>query len=894
MTHKTRNRYNVVAILMLLCLHVNHVLSQSNYASHGNNINYIGTGLPEETLLDGKVTKLDDLNDKIFLNRTNAALNCAAGSMQVELKFKEHFYGIAYADFDRNSACQIIGKGGFSYNIELPLKGCGTKQDPQRVFTNNIVVRFHPNLEMDGDEIITIVCRYPPPIVPPVAGIPAPIQTVVPAAIAPPLKGIQILFIICALMFLTLLLLGLAVSYYCLRTRAIPVIRRLPMSMGSGSEITKLSGSSLGNLSVFEGLKIPRAHPPLGLVQSSSGSDGPLISDTLPSDYPSESHSEIEEEAASVYSENLGQIQEISAIAFKAPSPQFDVQVRVKRAPPPPPSPISTTSTSDTESIAASRVERNNLSTIMESHEDRESILTVESLPHFHQVSQFEYTPELHPAPKYIPPPTAGNKLNKNLEEYKKIWPDMTMPPPITTITETVDSRHTYHTSVDIDAADTIEPPIHITRKPEITSHVVDDVFLRTITEKRTIEDIERQKRMITEYKARPAPIPDPTWDVKIRNYPTEHTGPQWEDFSDISSASGITIPKIERPPMNVPPLNYIDESGEHLRSPEMVGNMKPIDLPEEDKSVPNWDVLIRVLEDFDETITDHRYETSTNILKRQLSYDDRIKWKEIITTESTLRKMLTEAVVREDFERISRDVRYEKLFEPPAWDVIIRILAPPDDIELRAPKKSKDKRQAWDTRSRRSSLPTLYEYDSDGGSSVRTIRNESLIMSTQQPGPSYQYLPRSRRTSRSSNRSDHVDMRSMTEVTVDFARHESIDNRSDVSSYHPRYYDDDHSSEHRSLQRSLSHPSLARSASEFTEHWVAPEGSEASSPEGSPRMRRSQRVMQTFQPRQFNPAMTASSSTTTSEQRVVQTQYVEQRTMKYQTSDGKWYPQHD
>lgn len=84
----------------------------------------------------------------------------------MDLKFNEKFYGVAYADFDRNSACQIIGHGDMSYHIELPLKGCGTKQDPQRVFTNNIVVRFHPNLEMDGDEIITIVCRYPPPIAP--------------------------------------------------------------------------------------------------------------------------------------------------------------------------------------------------------------------------------------------------------------------------------------------------------------------------------------------------------------------------------------------------------------------------------------------------------------------------------------------------------------------------------------------------------------------------------------------------------------------------------------------------------------------------------------------------------------------------------------------------------
>lgn len=47
---------------------------------------------------------------------------------KVDMKFNEKFYGIAYADFDRNSACQIIGKGDLSYRIELPLKGCGTKQ----------------------------------------------------------------------------------------------------------------------------------------------------------------------------------------------------------------------------------------------------------------------------------------------------------------------------------------------------------------------------------------------------------------------------------------------------------------------------------------------------------------------------------------------------------------------------------------------------------------------------------------------------------------------------------------------------------------------------------------------------------------------------------------------
>ena len=245
--------------------------------------------------------------------------------------------------------------------------------------------------------------------------------------IATPLRGTQILFIICALMFLTLLLLGLGVSYYCLRRRTIPVVRRMPLFMGSSSEITQISGSSLG---FEEGLKIPRVHVmPVMAVQSSS--------DTLPSDYPSESHSEIEEvdtrslphssvssyenhaylqEASSVYSENLGhiQIQEIQAVAVKMPSPKFDVQVRVKRAPPPPP---SVSSSSETES-AASRTERNNLSTIMESHEDRESILTIESLPHEVIQKQFTYMPEIHPAPKYDGHPLGFSTLNKTAQQY--------------------------------------------------------------------------------------------------------------------------------------------------------------------------------------------------------------------------------------------------------------------------------------------------------------------------------------------------------------------------------------------------------------------------------------------------------------------------------------------
>ncbi|KAF5280635.1 hypothetical protein FQA39_LY05283 [Lamprigera yunnana] len=898
-------RYLIVSILCLWKL----VASQSNYADQANNIEYVGEGLPQFSTLDGKVTKLDDLSPVIFLNRTKAALNCAAGSMQIELKFNDKFYGIAYADFDRNSACQVAGKGATSYKLELPLKGCGTKQDPQRVFTNNIVVRFHPGLEMDGDEIITIVCRYPPPV----TMLPIIPEYVAQPTAAPrveaPLNGFQILLIICGILFLSLLLLGLGCSYYCLQRRNEGIIGKAPFStIGSESEITKLSGSSLGN-SMFEGFKIPRAHAPVPAPGSTSGSEGPLISDTLPSDYPSESHSEIECDARSLpvssagsfdnraylhdnssfYSEGYGHTQEQSiqnavAVPVSSPrlpiavkdQPKFDVQVRVKKAPPPSPPNLS-----DTESSIA-RTERN-LSTILEQRE--ESVRSMES-PMVER-TQFTYVPELHVPPKHVQPaPTFTRILRRQQEMHDELdAPRLTTARSLTSLntemtdthslTEMVDSSHSKYVIptppppppiipkqryiVEEKPLRSLEPPIAITHKPEITSHMVDDVFLRTITEKKTIEDIERHKRLITEFHARPKPV-DQKWDVTIKNYPAElPEPPDWENFSDVSSASGLTLtPKMERAQMSLPPQSQIKDNKLPLNSPELVGSLNQyatehemssesylstFNIPRENPQVPNWNVLIRVLQPLDE---DGPVLDNAESFNSQLTMADRLKWRQIITTESTLRTMLSEAIIRDDFDRIRQDHRYERLFEPPKWDVIIRILSPDRPKNQSRFRKKTD----WDNRSRRSSLPTLYEYDSDGGSSVRTLTNEPMVHPN--------LPPRGRRPSRSSYRSE-ADLRSMSEMTVDFGRPDQGDNQSEVSSYYPgppRYYDDSEQVEyhHSTLARSLSQPSLARSASEFTERWIAPSrydtASEFTSPEGTPKSQRSIRIQPLHVPR--------------------------------------------
>ncbi|XP_033312391.1 uncharacterized protein LOC117212045 [Bombus bifarius] len=901
-------------------------LSQSNYASQGNSIEY-QPGLPPSTVLNGKVTKLDDISSMIFLNRTKAYLNCSQGSMQVELKFEEPFYGVAYADFDRNSACIFKGRGSTSAKLELPLKGCGTRQDPQRVFTNNVVVRFHPGLEMDGDEVITIVCRYPPPVAPAPPAPPASILAT-PAPVPPsepPLKGFQILLIICAILFLSLLLLGLGCSYMCLKRRNVRVIHRHPFGSGSGSEITKLSTSSLSNITMFEGLKIPRAHALLHAPPSTTGSDANLMIDhSLPSDYPSES-SEVDEEpslpvssagsydnkafvhhethqrqeirtTSSLYSETVAAEVETSSMTAANASrtavprhmvampiePKFDVQMRVKRAPPPPPSPLP--SESDIASVALER----NLTTILEKEE---SSLTrsLDSPPA--RMTTFSYVPELHGPPGGAPPtssisrqqtppvysrilrkqaerdtttstsivqeripspspieqpplqhheirrPRSLTSLNTELTETRSLTevtdhthakyrvasilaPTPPPPPPIVpTVTTTHTAvQHREHRLFREEVTEPlVEPQVVAPRRPEITTHEVDDVFLKTVTEKKTIEDVERHRRQVTEYRTKPPP-PDPKWDVTIRNYPKENLPPpppEWENFSDVSSNSNLTItneptgsqmdgPADEELDINIEPT-YTARAEIPCRPPP-VTHRRSIDETDAD-----WfSRLSRVL--------DPRYAS-------EFTDGERAKWREIITTDSTLRTLLTEAVVKEDYELIRKDTRYAHLFSPAKWDVIIRILGPPATQPGTAScsthgknhgqRYKRSKSSEWDTRSRRSSLPTLYEYESDGGSSAHTQSHRLQVSQSTAAMSQSNRLRRLASSNRGTGGVSEADVRSMSEMTVrDFARVDR-DDLTSLSSFEGA----------DSLVRSLSQPSLARSGSEFTEHWGIPSG---------------------------------------------------------------------
>lgn len=97
-------------------------------------------GLHTYTKLNGSLANLDHILDTIKLNRTTAYLNCSQGFMQVDLKFMEPFYGIAYADYDRNSACITKGRGLSTARIEMPLKG-------------NVNFDYRANTELDQGSV---------------------------------------------------------------------------------------------------------------------------------------------------------------------------------------------------------------------------------------------------------------------------------------------------------------------------------------------------------------------------------------------------------------------------------------------------------------------------------------------------------------------------------------------------------------------------------------------------------------------------------------------------------------------------------------------------------------------------------------------------------------------
>lgn len=187
---------------------------------------------PENKLDIVQKARNNEFSAEMITNKTRAMVSCETGEILVKINFTEPFRGIGYADYDRSSPCKFFGDGGQYYETRLPLRGCGTKQEAPRLFVNHLVLRFHRSLELEEDEVKTIVCRYPPPLAPappPAPGLPAKIINLPPEPAK--LTQYEPFVIIAGLLFFALLLAGIGTTSYMTRKQVIqPINTPLPIT----------------------------------------------------------------------------------------------------------------------------------------------------------------------------------------------------------------------------------------------------------------------------------------------------------------------------------------------------------------------------------------------------------------------------------------------------------------------------------------------------------------------------------------------------------------------------------------------------------------------------------------------------------------------------------------
>jgi len=630
--------------LMLMVVVVPNVKAQSNYNQQILSRNYTDESVQERAHVNGTVVELGTLSDTILLNRTQAYLNCSAGFMNVALTFEQPFYGIIYAEDDRNSACRVEGEGKDKIEIDVPLKGCGTNQGPVRVFQNDIFVRFHRDLEIDGDEKITILCRYPKPIIQ-VPLIPLPVVLPdTPLVADHPIREFEILLIICAIVFLALLLLGIGCSYYCLKKRNIRVIRRRPLST-IGSEVTRVSDPP----SMFAGLKIPRAH-----AMDTSGSEE--MTESVHTDYGSDVTSiATVEEYQSAYSDLGGELDEsiVYPDIIEPPLPAFDIKTRMKKYAKSL-TPMSSRASSVTEDAMLAAQEQY-LTTILERTETN----TMETLERIRKSKAEMGPPPVHARLRvqHRAPSVAGSD------------------------SETSQYSHDQLGGTDVELTEDELAPVMLDRPIRhaltVQSDTLKSARLVENVQVRESEYITRQEELIRQ-RASNIQKNQTGFDVTVRT--TDGRGGQIYSDDDTASMSEYT---------NQDPIEpvYLKRGAEYSRDDmysrqdiSHTAYMQDTTHQSAARHTSKFDVLIRVLDAAPPGGSASA--SDKDDLTSVFSEDDRQKWRDIVTYDTEFRTMIESARSTQEVTHALSQIRYvskyEKVFQPHQWDVIVRVLQAP------------------------------------------------------------------------------------------------------------------------------------------------------------------------------------------------------------------------
>ncbi|RWS14911.1 hypothetical protein B4U79_15761 [Dinothrombium tinctorium] len=605
--------------------------------------------LPPSTLSDEELERIDRertrnvvrlaatdmLNSEIVTNRTRAYLSCESGEMIVKINFSAPFRGVAYANYDRSSHCKFYGDGGTYYEMIIPLKGCGTKQEAPRLFINNIIFRFHRSLELEEDEIKTIICRYPPPLapppvdpVPPILEPTAPVPIIVPAK----LSEIELILIICGLLFLTLLLLGIGIAYYCLKRRNIKIVRKKKqLSTAPPSEITKLSQSTL-----FDQIRIPRA-----TAHSTESSE------TIPSDYPSESLSD-DDGRRTIVSESST----VRHDHFKYENAAFV----------PEPYPVDVEREDSVSNVPIPAIAKPNITT-------QNYLTTILETQNLTEEDVFD---------------TTHRKTTSKL--YKKLPPVLKRKPP-----SIPDDDDWSHSEIEEKAAVVSYVP---RKEKRLETSIVDDTFIDKQKETEITEDTSKNKLVVY---AQPKIMLKQIDDLYVTNISETTTTELLKKYSDAGQSETHRIspqPAIQSPSrFHAQPtheiLDVYKEDFEKFKSDTNVeyiayGARRP---PSQPRREIDRNEIIKNLMDNPPSVEG----------VKELTSEEKRKWRTVITTDEIFRSLIVESTTTEEFIRISRDIRYEKLFQPRTWETIIRMLTHPDvtSVETQTDEVDRDKPSA-------------------------------------------------------------------------------------------------------------------------------------------------------------------------------------------------------
>ena len=115
----------------------------------------------ESSLISGLQPQGEQIVKKHFISsKVNVTLSCEPEEILVNLNFTQPFRGVVQSG-DNNTSCRIRGDGRRVYVLRVPHNSCGTKHVVSTgSFFNTLFIRHHPSLEMEGDQLKTIVCKF--------------------------------------------------------------------------------------------------------------------------------------------------------------------------------------------------------------------------------------------------------------------------------------------------------------------------------------------------------------------------------------------------------------------------------------------------------------------------------------------------------------------------------------------------------------------------------------------------------------------------------------------------------------------------------------------------------------------------------------------------------------